>query len=156
MRIGELANRTGVTTKTIRYYEDIGVLPPPARAANDYRDYGPDAVERLRFIRDAQATGLTLTEIGWILDVRGRGESTCAHVVDLLEAHLEDLDRHIDELRRTRHDLAALTELARSLDPAECTDPIRCQTIAASADAKRHDGGTTGHLHETPHSHAHQ
>jgi DNA-binding transcriptional MerR regulator len=156
MRIGELAKRAGVSTKTIRYYEDIELLPEPARSANDYRDYGPEDVERLLFIRDAQATGLTLDEIGFILDIRGRGESTCAHVVDLLDAHLEELDRHIDELQRTRRHLAALTEHARTLDPTECTDPIWCQTIAASAEAKRPDRGSLGHRHDTPHAHAHR
>lgn len=145
-----------MTTKTIRYYEDIGVLPPPERAANDYRDYGAEALDRLRFIRDAQATGLTLTEIGWILDVRGRGESSCAHVIELLEAHLDDLDRHIDALRRTRHDLSELTEYARRLDPSECTDPNRCQTIAAIADTKRQGHRSTRHTHDAPHAHSHR
>lgn len=156
MRIGELAKRAGVSAKTVRYYEDIELLPEPARSANDYRDYGPEDVERLRFIRDAQATGLTLVEIGFILDVRGRGESTCAHVVELLDAHLEELDRHIEELQRTRRHLAGLTARARTLDPKECTDPIRCQTIAASADAKRPGIGSPGHRHDTPHAHAHR
>lgn len=155
MRIGELAALTGVSTKTIRYYEDIGVLPQPARSANDYRDYAQDAVDRLRFIRDAQATGLTLTEIGWILDVRGRGESSCAHVIELLEAHLQDLDRHIDALQRTRGDLADLMEQARNLDPSDCTDPNRCQTIAAIADTKRQGRPATRHVHDAPHAHTH-
>lgn len=83
MQIGELARRVDVSTKTIRYYEDIGVLPQPERAPNGYRDYGEDAVDRLRFIRDAQATGLTLTEIASILDMRNHGLGTCHHVVDL-------------------------------------------------------------------------
>ena len=60
MKIGELAERCGVTTKTIRYYESIGLLDAPSRTASGYRDYGAAAVERLRFVRDAQATGLTL------------------------------------------------------------------------------------------------
>ncbi|HKZ25747.1 MAG TPA: heavy metal-responsive transcriptional regulator [Acidimicrobiia bacterium] len=95
MRIGELASRTGTTTKTIRYYEDIGLLLQPDRAANDYRDYPEEAVDRLHFVRDVQATGLTLTEIASILDLRSQGETTCHHVVDLLERHLVALDRHI-------------------------------------------------------------
>lgn len=155
MRIGKLAGLTGVTTKTIRYYEDIGILPEPERASNDYRDYGPEAVDRLRFIRDAQATGLTLTEIGWILDLRGRGESSCEHVVELLEAHLEDLDLRIEELHRARDKMVALTRRARRLDPAECTDPHRCQTITEITDGKRREHVHAGHTHETPTAHAH-
>ena len=112
MQIGDLARRTGVPTKTIRYYEEIGVLPEPKRARNGYRDYPDDAVDRLEFIREAQATGLTLTEIGSILDLRSHGEATCRHVIDLLERHLDALDRHMTTLRRTRRKLAALTERA--------------------------------------------
>ncbi|HLF62082.1 MAG TPA: heavy metal-responsive transcriptional regulator [Acidimicrobiia bacterium] len=155
MRIGELSRRTGVPTKTIRYYEEIGVLPAPNRAANDYRDYPDEAVDRLAFVRDAQATGLTLTEIGSILDLRSQGEATCYHVIDLLERHLTALDRHIQNLRQTRKKLATLTDRARSLDPSECRDPNRCQTIAGSArlELKARDGGR--HLHTAPAGHSH-
>jgi DNA-binding transcriptional MerR regulator len=152
MRIGELARNTGVSTKTIRYYEDIGLLPPPQREPNGYRDYDEDALERLRFIRDAQATGLTLTEIASILDLRGKGVATCHHVLNLLERHLEDLDHHIAKLKETRKQLLAITKRARSLDPSDCTDPIRCQTISviggAAASASREE-----HFHAAPHDH---
>jgi DNA-binding transcriptional MerR regulator len=80
VRIGELARHTGVPTKTIRYYEEIGVLPDPDRTANDYRDYSEEAVDRLTFVRDAQATGLTLAEIASILDLRSQGEANCSSV----------------------------------------------------------------------------
>ena len=155
MRIGELAQRTGTTTKTIRYYEDIGLLPEPDRAANDYRDYPEDAVDRLNFVRDAQATGLTLTEITSILDLRSQGETTCHHVIDLLERHLAALDRHITTLRQTRRKLADLTQRARNLDPAECVEPNRCQTISDAGRLDlpaRHSGQ---HLHTTPAGHHH-
>jgi DNA-binding transcriptional MerR regulator len=153
MRIGELARLTGVPTKTIRYYEEIGVLPAPDRTANDYRDYPGEAVDRLAFVRDAQATGLTLTEIASILDLRSQGESTCLHVVDLLERHLSALDRHIKTLRETRKKLSTLTEQARGLDPAECHDPNRCQTISGGLDLKTRDGAR--HLHPSPGGHLH-
>lgn len=130
MRIGELAARTGVPTKTIRYYEDIGVLPRPGRAPNGYRVYSDEEVERLRFIRDAQSTGLTLAEISSIVELRSEGIGTCGHVVELLESHLDDLDRQIQNLRDARTLLVDLTRRARQLDPADCTDPNRCQTIA--------------------------
>ena len=153
MKIGELSTRTGASTKTIRYYEDIGLLPQADRAANGYRTYDEDSVDRLLFIRDAQATGLPLTEIASILDLRGRGETTCHHVIDLLEHHLHDLDAHIKTLKRTRLRLIAMAERAKALDPSACTDPNRCQTIA-------HDdapAGKTGarHLHRRPAAHTH-
>lgn len=155
MRIGELAQRTGTTAKTVRYYEEIGLLPEPDRDANDYRDYSKDAVDRLAFIRDAQATGLTLTEIASILDLRSQGESTCLHVIDLLERHMTALARHIETLRATEKKLASLTAHARSLDPAGCVDPNRCQTISH---AQGSDLGITKpgrHLHEAPAGHRH-
>ena len=151
MRIGELASRTGTTTKTIRYYEDIGLLPQPDRAANDYRDYPEEAVDRLHFVRDVQATGLTLTEIASILDLRSQGEATCHHVIDLLERHLTAIDRHLKTLRQTRRQLVTLTDRARSLDPAQCRDPNRCQTIAGGLERKTPNDGR--HLHTTPGHH---
>jgi MerR family copper efflux transcriptional regulator len=154
MKIGELGRQTDVSAKTIRYYEEIGLLPEPQRAANGYREYRDDAVLRLQFIRDAQATGLTLTEIASILDLRSDGEGTCHHVVELLERHLEDLDRHIESLHTTRGQLVALTERARDLNPEECTDPNRCQTIAAGVDLGASPGMRTDHLHTNKHSHS--
>ncbi|MGH3981421.1 MAG: MerR family transcriptional regulator [Pseudonocardiaceae bacterium] len=75
MRIGQLAAQTGVSTKTIRYYEDIGVLHAPPRAPSGYRDYSDDAAPRLRFVRAAQSVGLTLGEIREVLAFRDRGEA---------------------------------------------------------------------------------
>lgn len=121
---------TGVPTKTIRYYEDIGLVPPPPRAPNGYREYDMQVADRLTFIKDAQAARLSLAEIRSILDMRDHGESTCHHVIDLLERHLDDIDRQLRTLRHTRRQLTELTARARRLDPAECTDPNRCQTIA--------------------------
>lgn len=143
MKIGELARDTGVNTATIRYYERLGLLSPD-RAPNGYRQYGPAAAERLGFIRDAQASGLTLPEIGVILDMKSAGESTCDHVVGLLEDHLRAVDRQEIELRRTKRQLQEMLDRARRLDPAECRDPNRCQTIGPSHErvpprTERHD-----------------
>ena len=85
MKIGELGHETGVSTKTIRYYETIGVLPDADRAPNGCRSYDRGTVDRLRFVRDAQATGLTLTEIPSIFELREQGVPTCEHVIHLLD-----------------------------------------------------------------------
>lgn len=151
MRIGEVARRTGTTPKTIRYYENIGLLPEPPRAPNGYRDYGDETVDRLSFIRDAQASGLSLTEVDSILDLRSRGEATCEHVTELLERHLAALDKHIERLRTTRSRLAELTDRANRLDPAECVDPIRCQTIGHDLA----DSGMSAKIHPAPAEHRH-
>lgn len=152
MRIGQIAGQANVSTKTIRYYESIGLLPEPERLENGYRDYDERAVDRLGFIRDAQASGLSLDEISAIVDLRDQGSVTCGHVTALLEQHLADLDRHIADLRRTRKELAAMTERAKVMDPTTCTDPNRCQTIVPTG---RRSGDLAADLHHRPHKHAH-
>ena len=129
MRIGELAERTNVTTKTIRYYESIGLMPAPARTPSGYRDYAGDAVERLQFIREAQASGLRLADVQSVLELKDSGERSCAHTRALLRRHLQELDEQIHRLTEARSNLLDLANRAERLDPAECTDPIRCQVI---------------------------
>ena len=155
MRIGELSEKAGVSTKTIRYYEEIDVLPRPERSANGYREYGSAALERLTFVRDARATGLSLTEISSILSLRDQGESTCNHVLGLMEAHLAEIDRHIETLQQTRTQLASLVKRAKRLDPSECTDPHRCQTIVETGALPVRHGHDSKHLHEAPGAHGH-
>lgn len=130
VRIGELGDRCGVSTKTIRYYESIGLLDEPERTASGYRAYAADAVERLRFIRDAQATGLTLAEISSVLELKSVGERSCAHTTALIEAHVDAIDVQISQLRSARTELTALLRRSQGLDPASCTDPNRCQVIS--------------------------
>lgn len=137
MRIGELAERGGVTAKTVRYYESIGLLTEPPRTAAGYRVYGDDDVRRLRFVRDAQATGLTLSEIRSVLELKDSGAGSCEHTQALLWRHLDDLDDQIRRLTAARADLAELAELSRSVDPAACTDPSRCQVIVARGERMR-------------------
>jgi DNA-binding transcriptional MerR regulator len=132
MRIGALADRSGITTQTIRYYESIDLLPSPERTPSGYRDYSADAVERLRFIRDAQTSGLTLAEVQELLRMKDAGASTCAHTRSFLERHLHDIDDQIARLQQARAEMLDLVERARLLDPAECTDPNRCQVVGAS------------------------
>ena len=131
MLIGQLSQRSGIPTKTIRYYEEIGLLADPPRSTNGYRDYGEGIVERLGFIRDSQSTGLTLTEIASILGMRDGGESTCHHVAELLERHLVEIERQIEALNRSRDQLRSSLERATLADPKKCTDSNRCQTIEA-------------------------
>ena len=143
MRIGELADRVGLTSKTIRYYESIGLMSEPDRHSNGYRDYDADAVHQLRFIRDSQAAGLTLAEVGEIVGMKAAGESTCGHTRSFLARHLAEVDAQIERLLATRAELQAMAERANALDPASCTDPARCQVIAAS-------NGASGHARHLP------
>jgi MerR family transcriptional regulator, copper efflux regulator len=130
VQIGELASRAGVPVKTIRYYEEIGVLAAPARTTSGYRSYDDTAVDHLAFVRAAQAVGLTLGEIRQIVALRERGQTPCTHVVDLLERRATEIDQRITDLQRLRGELHRLADRAAELDPADC-DPQRvCHVIA--------------------------
>lgn len=114
MLIGELARRTGVRAKTIRYYESIGLMPDPPRTSGGYREYQPAAERRLSFVRAAQSVGLTLGEIREILGFRDRGERPCEHVRSLIEQHAADLSARITALEAMRLDLERMASQARS------------------------------------------
>lgn len=129
MRIGELSERSGVPTKTIRYWEQSGLVAEPARTRSGYRDYHDDTLAVLRFVRSAQAAGFTVAEIAQIIDIRSRGEAPCEHVTTLIERHLADIDHRMAELRKVRTQLRGLAANADTLDPARCTDAPVCQII---------------------------
>jgi DNA-binding transcriptional MerR regulator len=129
VRIGELAELSGVPAKTIRYYEEIDVLAAPARTASGYREYDESTLDRLAFVRAAQALGFTLGEIREIVALRDRGEVPCGHVLDLLRSRADDLERRISELQRLRSDLDGLASRARRLDPADCDTQRVCHLI---------------------------
>lgn len=120
MFIGELAAQSGVTAKTIRFWEAEGLLPDPTRTPSGYRSYDPVALDRLSFIRHAQTAGLTLTEIRRVLEISDSGEPVCGHVSDLIHQHLADVDERIRELNETRALLGRLAARAADQDPADC------------------------------------
>lgn len=127
--IGEVARRSGVNAKTLRYYEDIGLLARPVRAPSGYRDYDELVLDRLRFIRAAQAVGLSLGEIRSIIALREDDQPPCGHVLGLLRARADELERTIAQLTTLRHELDHLVERAAHLDPKDC-DPRRvCHLI---------------------------
>lgn len=129
MRIGELAQASGTTTKTLRFYEEVGLLPEPARTAAGYRDYEAETLGRLDFVRRGQAAGLTLAQIRQVLQIRDGGQPPCQHVSDLLTTRLEDIDRQIAELRRLRTSVARLRDEASSADPVGCPPGEVCRYL---------------------------
>lgn len=116
MRIGEAAAAAGMTTKTIRFYEDRGLLPPAERSANGYREYGHNTLSRLEFIRRSRAAGLALAQIQDTLRIRDNGLTPCTHVREVLGKQLTDLDRHIAKLITDVLDLAAGREILWATD----------------------------------------
>jgi DNA-binding transcriptional MerR regulator len=119
MKIGEVAQLTGTPTKTIRFYEDAGLLPAPARTPSGYRDYQPQIVQRLRFIHRGQAAGLSLREIGQILAIYDRGEAPCGHVRQMLRTRLDQVRAQQAELIALEGHLHTLLHHAASGAPTE-------------------------------------
>jgi len=129
MRIGEIAELAGVTTKTLRYYESAGLLPATPRTASGYRDYHDSTLDRVAFIRAAQAVGLRLGEIREIVAFRDRGETPCAHVQNLLEERASEITAQIAELELLRAELGRLARRARRLRPEDCDPTQVCHLI---------------------------
>jgi DNA-binding transcriptional MerR regulator len=128
MLIGEVARRSGVQPKTLRYYEDIGLLRPE-RTPSGYRDYDDRVFDRLTFIRSAQALGLSLAEIRRIVTLRDNGEAPCAHVAELLEERSAAIARTIRDLRDLQADLHALMVRAQDFNPSRCDPDGICGLI---------------------------
>lgn len=129
MLISEVARRSGVPAKTLRYYEDVALLDRPDRSPSGYRDYDETVIDRLAFIRSAQALGLSLGEIRSVIALRDDGETPCGHVLDLLRRRSAKIDRTIRELRRLKTELGRLVARAEHLDPADCNASRVCHLI---------------------------
>ena len=108
MRTREVADRAGVNTQTLRYYERRGLLAEPPRSAAGYRDYPASVVAVLRFVKRAQELGFTLGEVEELLGLEDGGPESCDAVRQLAEAHMAELDRKIADLRRMRASLGDL------------------------------------------------
>ena len=115
MRIGHVADQLDLNPKTIRYYEDIGVLPPAARTDAGHRVYGDEDIERLGFIRAAQRLGFSLDEIREILAFRDRADRPCAYVINVLDRRVNELADRIAEMRDLRRTLMDLRRSAQDL-----------------------------------------
>lgn len=118
--MAQLAEAAAVGPDTVRYYEKIGLLPPPARTAAGYRAFQPGVVERLRFIQGAQRLGLSLAEIRDLLAVRDSGVCPCEPAAPLLRRHIRELDAEMARLGALRAELVAMAD---ALPAAKCPDP---------------------------------
>ena len=102
MKIGEIATEAGVTVDTVRFYERVGVLPPPARTESGYRDYERDTIERIKLTRELQAIGFTLTDAVDALAAHDAGGATCESEQWRLQAVLDRVDAKLAELNALR------------------------------------------------------
>lgn len=105
IKAGELAKAAGVSTDTLRHYERKGVLQRPRRAANGYRQYPPEALDRVLLVRRALAFGFTLDELARVLSVRDRGEAPCGEVRALAAAKLAEVEERLSQLTELRGEL---------------------------------------------------
>ena len=121
VRIGLLATEFGLNPKTVRYYEDIGLLTKARRTSSGYRIYGDREREQLAFILKARSMGLTLDEIGEILDLRKMGQQPCEHVLDVLDEKIEGIDAQLRVLQEFREELVSIkAEAAKNATSNAC------------------------------------
>jgi DNA-binding transcriptional MerR regulator len=106
--IGDLAKGTGTKVVTVRYYEQIGLLPVPSRTAANYRTYGNEEMRRLRFIRRCRGLGFTLDQIRDLLRVSSRQDEECAEVDRITAQHLIEVEQKISDLKRLAKELRRL------------------------------------------------
>ena len=98
MKIGELAAATRTKVETVRYYEKIALLPPPARTVGNYRSYGDDHLARLSFIRRARYLGFSLEAVRELLTLADDKRQSCEAVDGIARTHLAEIDRKIADL----------------------------------------------------------
>jgi len=125
MTIGKLAKSSGVGIETIRYYERSGFLPLPERLPSGYRVYGHEAVNRVRFIKEAQALGFTLSEITELFGLTDDPEADCATVNKRAQIKLTEIDNKIRNLKSMRKSLERLAKFC----PADKQPLSECSII---------------------------
>ena len=116
-QIGEICARSGLSPRTIRYYEELGLLPGVRRRAGGRRVYGRDELERLRFVKRLKGLGLSLEEIGELNALHAIEGSTAAmlgRLDELLEGHLAEADRRLEELMGLRDQIQKYRDHVRA------------------------------------------
>jgi len=119
IQIGELAKRTSCQVVTIRYDEQEGLLPPPSRRRGNFRLYGEEHVERVRFIRHCRSLDMPLSDVRALLSYRDRPDQDCGEVNVLLDEHIHQVESRIEALLELKHHLVALREACSGARPAE-------------------------------------
>jgi DNA-binding transcriptional MerR regulator len=130
LKIGEVAHLSGLSVKTIRYYEDIGLLVPTVeRSSSGYRLFKSQVLQRLRFIKRAQTLGLSLQEIQPLLAVYDRGELPCPEVKQQLQTKIEAIAEQIEALKTLQSQLQATLNFWQEQPPVEQVSQAICPNI---------------------------
>ena len=120
MNIGSVAEHSGVPAKTIRYYEEIGLIPPAVRSDNGYRSYRQKDVEILRFVQRSRKLGFSVKDVGNLLQLWNDTERASADVKALALRHIDEIEGRIAELESIRDTLLHLTECCHGDDRPDC------------------------------------
>ena len=137
--IGRLARETGCKVPTIRYYEQIGLLPEPDRSSGNTRLYGPDHMARLAFIRHCRELGFTQSAVRGLLELTDNPDQSCDAVTEIARAHLDGVDRRIARLEALR------SELERMIAACGGGRMEQCRIIETLADHSHAHCLTDGH-----------
>jgi len=114
-QIGEVARELGINPKTIRYYEEIGLIPEAQRKQSGFRVYSQVEIDRLAFILRARTLDFSLDDIGEILALREQGEAPCLYVTGLVQQRIAEIDAKISALNQLRHELEDVQRMAQAL-----------------------------------------
>ncbi|MBD2179688.1 MULTISPECIES: heavy metal-responsive transcriptional regulator [Aerosakkonema] len=135
LKIGEVSASSGLPVKTIRYYEDLGLLSPiVVRSESGYRLFNPLVLKRLDFIKRAQSLGMSLKEIHLFLEIHDRGKLPCREVKQHLEAKIEEIVKQIDALETLKFELQGLLSGWQEQPSANCLEEIICPNIQSEPD----------------------
>lgn len=127
LRIGELAASSGFTPKTIRYYEEIGLIRPDGRSGSGYRLYEDAAIDRLAFVRRARGLGLRLEDIARILEISDEGRVPCEHAMAVVDRELGRIADQTKRLREHARGLRALrSRMAHALESGAASPGRAC------------------------------
>lgn len=121
LTIGQLAKSANVNVETVRYYERRGLVPNPPRRQSGYRQYPISAIDRIRFIKRAQALGFSLKEISELLSLRVDPDTTCGDIKERAEAKMSDIEEKIESLLEIKSALGRLIDKCKGYGPiSEC------------------------------------
>lgn len=120
MNIGQAAKRSGVSAKTIRYYEEIGLIPAAGRTASGYRDYGDAEVETLKFIQKARSLGFSVHDVGDLLTLWRDRDRASADVRRIAQGHVQAVEQKIAALQAIRQTLEGLISRCHGDDRPDC------------------------------------
>lgn len=120
MNIGTAARQSGITAKTIRYYESVGLLPEPIRAANGYRHYREKDLQTLRFIHRARKLGFTIKDIRDLLGLWHDKERASADVREVAKRHVAEIEQRLEEMESVRQTLMHLIHECHGDDRPDC------------------------------------